>query len=516
MLASSFALSAAQAAHFATCGLYRHVVIEVAVTVPAEVDAEILRLHHTEQWPRGTIASQLGVHHDVVQRVLSAKPSKRPRRRSFVDEYLPFMVATLEEYPTLRSTRLFDMLKERGFPGKPRTVRAHVAKLRPRKAEAFLRISSLIGEQSQVDWAFVGNVDVDGGKRPLWMFVIVLSWSRAMWCELCFGMDAACVARSLVRAAESFGGVTRQWLFDNPKTVVIDRFGDAIRFHPLLLSTTTALRVQPRLCKPRRPQDKGKVERAVRYLRDRALSAWTFTTLDEGNAHLKRFCDGIALNRDHPTLAGKTVRDCLVEEKSHLLPLPKNLPETCEVKSAVVDKTAFVRFDTNDYSVPHTLAGKTVSVVASDIEVRIVDVDVEVARHNRNNGRRRTVENPAHREALVAFKSAGKQVKRREQLTERFPAFAVLMQRFIDDNKNLGNAVGRAERIRGFYGDVVFGAAIDEAVARDITDLGAIEHICEGMRRRQGPLRPPATPTHHPTAQDVTQHNQESYEERTR
>ena len=182
------------------------------------------------------------------------------------------------------------------------------------------------------------------------------------------------------------------------------------------------------------------------------------------------------------------------------------------MRSAVVDKTAFVRFDTNDYSVPHTLVGKTITVVASDQVVRVVDVDVEVARHVRNNGRRRVVENPAHREALIAMKRAGKQVKRREQLTERFPPFATLVQRWLDEHINLGNAIGRAQRIRDFYGDVVFAAAVDDAVAKGIVDLGAFEHICEGIRRR-GMKRPTAPPPQHPTDRDVEPHNLESYDE---
>jgi transposase len=483
------------------------------MTVSQDIEAEIQRLHEAELWPPGTIASQLGIHHEVVERVLRGRaPARSAKRKSFVDAYVPFMRETLEKYPSLRATRLYDMLKARGFPGEPRTVREHAALLRPRHREAFLRISSLIGEQSQIDWAFVQNVDVDGGKRALWMFIMVLSWSRAMWCELCFGMDAACVARSLVRAGEAFGGVTRQWLFDNPKTIVIDRYENAVRFHPLLLSTTTALRVQPRLCTPRRANEKGKVERAIRFVRERALSAWSFTNLDEGNAYLQRFCDGIARTRPHPTIAGRTVGDCFAEERSKLLALPETLPATHEVRSAVVDKTAFIRFDTNDYSVPHTLVGKTVTVVASDRELRVVDVDVEVARHVRNNGRKRTIEDPAHREALIAQKRAGKQVKRREQLAERFSGFAVLVERWLAEHRNIGNAVGRAERIRVFYGDDIFQEAVDDAVTRNIIDLGAFESICEGIRRR-GMKRPSAPPPQHPSDRDVTPHDLEHYDE---
>jgi hypothetical protein len=76
-----------------------------------------------------------------------------------------------------------------------------------------------------------------------------------------------------VRAAHFFGGVTRQWLFDNPKTVVLARHGDAVRYHPGLLEISGALRVQPMLCRPRRPTDKGLVERANRFLHDRFFAA---------------------------------------------------------------------------------------------------------------------------------------------------------------------------------------------------------------------------------------------------
>ena len=318
------------------------------MTMSADLEAEIRRLHNAEHWPVGTIARQLSIHGDVVRRVLQlTAPPTTPRRASIVDDYTPFIAELLQRWPTLRATRIFDMVCERGFSGSVRTIRAHVAELRPTKPrEAWLRTSTLIGEQSQIDWAFVGHVDVDGTKRAMWMFVIVLSWSRASWAEMCFSMDAATVARSLVRAGVAFGGVTRTWLFDNPKTVVIERSGpDIIRFHPLLLSTTTALNVQPKLCAPRRPQEKGKVERAIRYMRDRALSGWTPTTLEDGNERLRRFCDDVAMKRAHPTIEGRTVGECFAEEKLRLLSLPACLPPTDEVRSVLVDKTAFVRFD---------------------------------------------------------------------------------------------------------------------------------------------------------------------------
>jgi transposase len=126
----------------------------------------------------GTIAKQLSIHEDVVKRVLGlvGRPTPAPARPRLVAPYESFIKETLDRYPTLRSTRLYDMLKPRGYPGTVRTLREHVATVRPRPTrEAFLRVDPLIGEQAQVDWAHVGKVPVPGGERALWLFVMVLA-----------------------------------------------------------------------------------------------------------------------------------------------------------------------------------------------------------------------------------------------------------------------------------------------------------------------------------------------------
>ena len=87
------------------------------MTVSAELEAEIHRLHHAEQWPIGTIARQLRIHGDVVRRILQlTAPTKTVRRASIVDDYTP-LIAELQRWPTLRATRVFDMVSERGFSG---------------------------------------------------------------------------------------------------------------------------------------------------------------------------------------------------------------------------------------------------------------------------------------------------------------------------------------------------------------------------------------------------------------
>jgi transposase len=113
-------------------------------------ESEILRLYHAEKWRVGTIATQLGHHHSTVRRVLSQAGLDAGRvslRPSMVDPYIPFILETLKEYPRLRASRLFEMVKTRGYPGKRDHFRTIVARYRPRPpAEAYLRLRSLPGE----------------------------------------------------------------------------------------------------------------------------------------------------------------------------------------------------------------------------------------------------------------------------------------------------------------------------------------------------------------------------------
>jgi hypothetical protein len=113
--------------------------------IPRALEAEILRLHHAEHWPIGTIAAQLRVHHSTVRRVLAqagVAVTKTPVRASIVTPYMAFIVETLARYPTLRASRLHTMVRERGYAGAPDHFRAIVARLRPRPAaEAYLRLA---------------------------------------------------------------------------------------------------------------------------------------------------------------------------------------------------------------------------------------------------------------------------------------------------------------------------------------------------------------------------------------
>jgi len=460
------------------------------MTIELEKENEIRRLHDVEKWKRGTIVSALGVHSDVVGRVLDRGTSRAlvlPSRGSLVDPFADFIDETLKVYPRLRATRLYDMLQQRGYEGGVSILRRHVAEVRPvPRGEVYLRTERLIGEQSQVDWAHVGTLAVQGGTRPLWVFVLMLAYSRAMWAELVFDLTVESLRRSLVRAARFFEGVTRQWLFDNPKTVVLERHGDAVRYHPGLLEIAGALRVQPRLCRPRRPTDKGGVERANRYLHDRFFAARTITSIDDGNRQLLGFIRDIANARPHPRFRDRTVAEVLADEKTRLLSLPRSLPETDLVAPARADTTAFVRFGTNLYSVPPRYARETVTLVASDEEVRLLDGANVVAKHERSWGKHQVIEEPEHRRLLLEQKRAAQIPKTRDRLLTMVPRIAALYTRWVEEGRQVGLMTARTGKLLDLYGADVLVKAVDDLLARGLHDPGALALRCEEARRKAG------------------------------
>ena len=374
------------------------------MAISPELEAKILRYFHVEKWRVGTIARQLGIHHGTVDRVLSQAglpKVERPHRASLIDPFVPFIVETLEQFPKLTAARVYAMVRERGYTGGPNHFRHVIAHYRPRpQPEAYLRLRTLPGEQGQVDWAHFGTLTIGKAVRALMAFVIVLSFSRQI--VLRFFLDARMsnFLRGHEAAFQAWGGLPRILLYDNLKSVVLEREGNAIRFHPTLLDFAAHYRFEPRPVAVARGNEKGRVERAIRFIRSGFFAARQWTDLDDLNAQAEAWCRGQAADRPCPEDRSMSVRAAFEQERSQLLTLPDNPFPTDEREEVSVGKSPYVRFDLNDYTVPHTHVRRTVTVLASPTEVRVLDAAEVIACHPRSYDKDKQVEDPAHIDAL--------------------------------------------------------------------------------------------------------------------
>lgn len=460
--------------------------------IPAELAAKIRRHFHADRWPVGTIARQLGVHHQTVRRALLAEGvplTAMATRRSKADPFLPFIVQTLTTYPNLRASRLYEMVRERGYDGAPDHFRAIVARHRPRKAaEAFLRLATLPGEQAQVDWASFGHVEIHGTRRPLVAFVIVLSWSR--WMFLRFGVDQrmGSFLAHHVAAFETFGGIPRVLLYDNLKSAVTQRIGDAIVFNETLLSFAGHHRYEARPVAPYRGNEKGRVERGIRDVRESFWPARTWTDLDDLNRQAAAWCRDVRGARKHPEERTRTVADAFLEDRAKLRPLPDDAFPIEDRVEATVGKTPYVRFDGNDYSVPHDRVRRVVTVVASPDTVRVLDGNDEVARHARSWGKAQQIEEPAHIAALAAQKREAGEARGMNRLFVAVPVARKLIAALAERGGNIGSAVARLGELLDAFGPAELSVAIEEAVAADAPHVAAVRQVLD--RRRHEADRP--------------------------
>ncbi len=465
------------------------------MTISAERQAEILRYHHVEKWPINTIAAQLGVHYGTVQRVLAQAglaPVTRAVRVSVVDPYVPFIVQTLTRFPTLTASRLFVMVRERGYRGGSSQLRHRVAMLRPRRAaEAYLRLRTLPGEQAQTDWAHFGHIVIGRARRPLMAFVMVLSYSRALYLRFFLDARMASFLAGHTGAFAAFGGVARVLLYDNLKSAVLERQDEAIRFNPTLLAFAAHHRFEPRPVAVARGNEKGRVERAIRYVRDAFFAARPFTDLADLNAQAALWCAGQAGERPCPEDTRISVASAFAQEQPLLLPLPADAFAQHERLEVSIGKTPYARFDLNDYSVPHTHVQRTLTVLADPERVRILEGTTVLADHVRSYDRDAQIEDPAHIATLLDHKHAARQHRATDALIRAVPAIRELLVRAATRGYNLGSISAALQRLRQRCTVAELQEAIEEALARDVPHPNAVRLALERRREERG--QPPAS-----------------------
>jgi transposase len=476
--------------------------------IDQEFRSKIRRLFYAEHWKLGTIAAELGVHRDTVESAVESASFVNVAyraRASSLDPYKDFIRATLEDYPRLRSTRLLEMIRLRGYQGTVFPLRRYVRTARPVSREAFFRLSALPGEQGQVDWGHFGSVEIGNTRRPLSCFVMVLSHSRAIFARYVLDQTIESFMRCHEAAFEAFGGVPRTLLYDNLKSVVLERDGDIIRFNPRFLGFAGHYHFNPLPVARARGNEKGRVERAIRYLRESFFAARHFHDVAHLNRLLEEWISNIANARvvpDDPD--GRTVSVAFEQERSLLLGLPKH-PAACEhIRAVTSGKTPYVRFDGNLYSIPHTLARRPLTLAASERRVRLLDGDHEVAVHERSWERKRQIEVAVHLDALADDKRRARDHRGRNRLFAACRAAERFLQSVALHGGHLGGTTSRLLRLLDEHGAEPLNTALAEAFERGSFAAHSVAHLLQQRQRLAHPLpKVPQVKSEDPRVRDL-------------
>jgi transposase len=485
--------------------------------IDPETRAQIRRYFYAEHWKVGTIATEMDIHPDTVRNAIESERFKnmQPLRASVVDPYIDFIRQTLEQHPQLCATRVYQMVHGRGYKGSVVQLRRAVARLRPQKREPFLQLQTFPGEQGQVDWAHFGHVMVGRARRALSCFVMTLSYSRALYLEFFFDQTMENFLRGHVHAFESWSGQPRVLLYDNLKSAVLERRGNQILFHPRLLELSGHYHFAPRPCQVRSGNQKGRVERAIRYVRDSFQAGRTFTTLAECNRQALQWRDQVAHQRRWPGGDHRTVAEVFAEEQFRLLTPALHPFSTDRVETVRSHKTIYVRFDLNDYSIPPEAVGKQLTLVASDTIVRILDGSFEIARHTRSWDRHQLVLDPAHQDAVLKTKRKAFHSTPGGRLEQMAPESRALLDLAFAQGESAGAQTAHLMKLLEQYGASALRRAIAEAVERGTPRASSVAFLL-GRQPRFTPIA--LDLSRHPQAQsvDVRPHDLGTYDELAR
>lgn len=253
------------------------------------------------------IARELDISKNTVRGVLRAterKPYNRTCKKTGVlDSFLPFVQARAPEV-NFNATTLFREIRDKGYTGGYTTLRQAVKPLRENfiKAEAAsVRFETPPGHQAQVDWG-TSWVMIGGQHVKLHIFVFVLCYSRSIYVEFTTDEKLATLISCHERAFRWFGGLTEEILYDNPRTIVLDRGTERARINPRFHDFCRYYGFRPRLCRPYRARTKGKVESGVKYVKRSFLPGQVFSSMDHANEQVQEWIRRVADQRLHGTV----------------------------------------------------------------------------------------------------------------------------------------------------------------------------------------------------------------------
>jgi hypothetical protein len=368
-----------------------------------------------------------------------------------------------------------------------------------------------------VDWAHFGQVAVGRARRTLSCFVATLSWSRALYLEFFFDQTMENFLRGHVHAFEEWAGQPRVILYDNLRSAVLERRGNEIHFNPRLMELCAHYHFVPRPCQVRAGNQKGRVERAIRYVRESFWAGRSFITLAECNRQALVWRDQVAHRRRWPGDDSRTVAEAFAEEQPRLLPKPAHPFPTDLILPVRAAKTIYVRFDLNDYSIPPEAVGRHLTVVASDTQVRILEGNAEIARHHRTYDRHQLVLDPAHQQALLKTKRKAFDATPGGRLVLVAPESKTLLDLAFAQGESAGSQTAQLLKLLDLYGPAALRRAINEALERNTPRASSVAFLLR-KQQRSAPAPMAVDLSRHPEAQaiEVRPHDLETYDELAR
>jgi transposase len=364
---------------------------------------------HRQGLSVSAIARQVGLDRKTVRKYIDRglEPPRygprKPRSRR-LEPYEPYLRQRVAAYPGLTGSRLLREIREQGYAGGYSAVTDFLREVRPALRPPFeVRFETPPGHQAQVDFAQFQVVFTDepAVTRIVWLFSLVLGYSRLIWARFVAHQDLQTVLRCHMAAFAALGGIPHEILYDRMKTAVTGEDDQGhIVYNRALIDFAGHYGFHPKACRPYRAKTKGKVERPFRYIREDFFLARSFRNLDDLNGELAYWLATVANPRLHATTQ-RIVNEAFAEEKPSLQPLPLTPFRAVLKLERRVSHEGMVSVGGNLYSVPDATRKRLVEVHTLADEIHIFEAGRLIAVHSVLEGRHQRSVAPGHRKVTV-------------------------------------------------------------------------------------------------------------------
>jgi transposase len=359
---------------------------------------------HRKGLKQRAIARKLGISRNTVKKYvenpdLALEPSPPRHRKSRLDPFNDNIKAWIEEDSEYTATWIYDRLSNMGFIGSYEIVKRRVRQIKENYHKvAYMRFETEPGYQAQVDFGEFQVLKPDGSVEKLYLFSMILGYSRKMYAELIEQCDLPTFLDCHIHAFEYFGGVPEQILYDRMRNVYIGKIAGKRKFNDTLMGFALHYGFKPEVTPAYAAWVKGKVERPYRFIREGFWRGYGFICLETANRDLLSW-----LSKKDERVHGTThevVRKRFDREKPHLDMLPLQAFDTSYRIYRKVYKDCTVRFEGNSYVVPHTLVGKRIILRVKNKTMRIFYNDRRVVTYDIPAGKGHLVQDKRFYEAL--------------------------------------------------------------------------------------------------------------------
>jgi transposase len=441
--------------------------------------------HHKRGLTATQVARELGLHRRTVTYWL-AQPKFRPRRSAprpgKLDAFKGQIVRQLQSHP-YTATQIYQQLRDAGYVGGISIVKQYVSEVRPPRKPAFLTLAFAPGECAQVDWGQFGSVAVGGTRRRLSFFVMVLCHSRMLDVQFTAAETMEHFLDCHVNAYNGFGGVPAKTMVDNLRCAVLRHTpGQPVLLNPRYKDFADHHGTEVVACGVGQPQEKGRVENAVAYVKKNFLAGRQITSLQALNADVRQWLDTVANVRVHGTTHRQPL-ELFAAEKAALRPLPIVPYDVAVIRPGRANSQFRVIVETNRYSVPAVHAGAPVTLKLYPGHVCVYRLEKLIARHVRGYDRHQDIEDPEHPKALLQQRRKAADQKFLQRLLALTPRAERFYQALAERRLNAAHHVRKIVALSEIYGAEAAARAIDDALEFEAFSCEYIANLLEQRRR---------------------------------